>query len=109
MISISHALSAAQAADYYEEEYSNAALLQADYYQEKGSTRGEWFGNLAEELGLTGDVTQEQFLRVIEGKDPNTGEPLIRHVESRKYTNKHGKEVETSEHRAGWDATFSMP
>lgn len=109
MLSISHALSAAEAADYYEEEYSNAALLQADYYQEKGSTHGEWFGKLAEELGLTGDVTKEQFLRVFDGKDPNTGEELIRHVESRKYTNKYGEEVETLEHRAGWDATFSMP
>jgi conjugative relaxase-like TrwC/TraI family protein len=109
MLSISHTISATQAADYYDDEYSNAALLQADHYQEKGSTSGEWFGKLAEELGLTGDVTKEQFLRVFDGKDPNTGEELIRHIESRRYTNKYGEVVETLEHRAGWDATFSMP
>src|SRR5262249_22032380 len=109
MLSISHAISATQAADYYDDEYLNVDLLQADYYQEKGSTGGEWFGKLAEEFGLTGGVTKEQFLRVFDGKNPNTGDEVISHVESRKYTNKHGEEVETLEHRAGNDATISMP
>jgi conjugative relaxase-like TrwC/TraI family protein len=109
MLTISHALSVSQAKDYYENEYSNGALVHADYYQEKGAPRGEWFGKLACEWGLVGDVTEEQFYRVIEGRDPNTGEQLVQHIEARKYLNKYGQEVETSEHRAGWDATFSMP
>ncbi|MCI0389872.1 MAG: relaxase domain-containing protein [Acidobacteria bacterium] len=109
MVTISGALSAAQAQDYYENEYSNPALTQAEYYQERGEGNGEWFGELAEEWGLTGEVNGEEFYRVIEGQHPVTGEQLVDHVESRKYINRYGREVKTSEHRAGWDATFSAP
>jgi conjugative relaxase-like TrwC/TraI family protein len=109
MLTISHALSVSQAQDYYENEYTNAGLIHAEYYQEQGEGRGQWFGKLAEEMGLIGDVTEEQFYRAIEGKDPKTGEQLIQHIESRTYINKYGQEVKPAEHRAGWDATFSMP
>ncbi|HKX33310.1 MAG TPA: MobF family relaxase [Blastocatellia bacterium] len=108
MVTISAALSVSQARDYYENEYGNPALLQTEYYSERGSAKGEWFGKLAAEWGLAGEVTQEQFYRAVEGQHPLTGEQLINHVESRRYINKYGEEVETAEHRAGWDATFTL-
>lgn len=55
---------------------------------------GIWHGQAAAELGLTGEVTREQMLRVWEGKDPSTGEILIRRSAQ-------------GEHVAAIDCTFS--
>lgn len=57
---------------------------------------GVWHGKAAAELGLTGEVTREQMLRVWEGKDPATGEILIRRSAQ-------------GEHVAAVDCTFSAP
>ena len=46
---------------------------------------------------------------LLSGQDPNTGEQLVRPVKSREAVNNYGEEITTSEHRAGWDATFSAP
>ncbi len=54
-------------------------------------------------------MTEEQFRHAINGQHPVSGEQLIKHVEARRYRNKYGKQIETSTHRAGWDATFSAP
>jgi len=64
---------------------------------------------LAQEWGLTGEVTSEQYARLVAGQDPHTGEQLIRSVPARESVNNFGEEITTSEHRAGWDATFSAP
>jgi conjugative relaxase-like TrwC/TraI family protein len=109
MVTISAALSAGQAKDYYKSEYANPGMLQAEYYRERGEARGEWLGELAREWGLEGEGTEEQFSRLIEGQHPLSGKQLVDHVQSKKFINQYGKEVETSEHRAGWDATFSAP
>jgi conjugative relaxase-like TrwC/TraI family protein len=109
MVTISAALSTGQAKDYYKSEYANPGMLQAEYYRERGEARGEWLGELAREWGLEGEGTEEQFSRLIEGQHPLSGKQLVDHVQSKKFINKYGKEVETSEHRAGWDATFSAP
>jgi conjugative relaxase-like TrwC/TraI family protein len=109
MLTISAALGTGQAGGYYKSEYANPAMLQAEYYQERGEARGEWFGELAREWGIEGEGREEQFSRLIEGQHPLTGKQLVDHVQSKKYINQYGKEVETSEHRAGWDATFSAP
>jgi hypothetical protein len=58
---------------------------------------------------LQGDVDQDHFERLCEGQHPLTGDQLVRHVTPHKYENAYGETVETSEHRAGWDATFSAP
>lgn len=106
MMTMSKSLGGAQAKEYYQQEYSNA---EANYYSEGNAIHGEWAGLLAEEWGLDGQVEQEQFERLVEGQDPHTGEQIIKHVESRTYTNQHGEQVTNSEHRAGWDLTFSAP
>src|SRR5438046_3842943 len=104
MMTISSALSAGQAETYYQQDYANKT---ENYYSERGEVNGKWCGRLAEEWGLEGEVTSEQYARLVAGQDPHTGEELIRSVPSRESVNNYGEEITTSEHRAGWDATFS--
>src|SRR5438874_1418639 len=106
MMTMSNALSAGQANTYYQQDYANK---KENYYSERGEVNGNWIGRLAEEWGLIGEVTSEQYERLVAGQDPNTGEQLIRFVPSRESVNNYGEEITTSEHRAGWDATFSAP
>src|SRR5262245_29229243 len=98
MLTISHALSVARAESYYQSEYTNPGMIQSEYYQEKGEARGEWVGALAEEWGIDGPMTEEQFRHAIHGQHPVSGEQMIKHVEARRYRNKYGKQIEhTSE------------
>ena len=106
MITISKALSAGQAETYYQQDYTNKT---EDYYTEQGELKGVWYGRLAQEWELKGEVTSEQYARLVAGKDLHTGEQLIRSVPAKESVNNFGEEITTSEHRAGWDATFSAP
>ena len=106
MLTISKALSAGQAKDYYQAEYTS---IQESYYTEDENVKGKWFGKQANAWGLEGEVEQQPFERLCEGQDPRTGLQLIRHVPAKEYENAYGEMVATSEHRAGWDATFSAP
>jgi conjugative relaxase-like TrwC/TraI family protein len=106
MMTMSKALSAGQATKYYEADYTNA---RESYYTEKDIIDGEWYGKLANEWGLQGAVDKEAFARLTEGQDPRTGEQLIRHVKTKEYENQYGEKVKSSDHRAGFDATFSAP
>ncbi len=106
MMTMSKALSAGQAKNYYQKEYTSA---RENYYSEHGEVTGRWSGELAEEWNLTGEVQSDQYERLCAGQDPHTGEQLIRPVKSREAHNNHGEEITTNEHRAGWDATFSAP
>ncbi len=105
-MTMSNALSAGQAETYYQKDYTSKT---EDYYSEHGEINGHWAGRLAEEWGLSGEVTSEQYARLVAGQDPHTGEQLIRSIPSREAVNNYGEEITTSEHRAGWDATFSAP
>jgi len=106
MLTISRPLSAGQAKDYYQAEYTNT---QESYYSEDENVKGKWFGNQANAWGLEGEVEQQPFERLCEGQDPRTGLQLVRHVPAKEYENAYGEIIETSQHRAGWDATFSAP
>jgi conjugative relaxase-like TrwC/TraI family protein len=108
MVKISKAQDAEAASNYFEKEYSNT---RESYYTkgEQEEIKGEYFGRLAAEMGLTGEVYGEDFHRLIAGQDPMTGGQLIRRVSSKIYTNEVGKEIKTREHRAGWDIVFSCP
>jgi len=106
MLTISKPLSAGQAQAYHAKEFTNAEQA---YYNQQGQIRGEWHGRLAEEWGLKGEVSEEQFNRLANGQHPESGDQLVRHRESFEYQNENGETVKTMEHRAGWDATFSAP
>jgi len=44
-----------------------------------------------------------------EGRHPESDAQLVKHQPARTYDNRYGKQITSSEHRAGWDATFSAP
>ena len=46
MMTMSKALSAGQAKDYYRQEFISA---KENYYSESGEVHGQWYGRLAEE------------------------------------------------------------
>src|SRR5271165_1258762 len=69
------ALSAGQAETYYEEKYS-----QDDYYTEEHRVAGQWFGQGADALGLSGEVDPEDFRSVLHGQRPRTAEVLVRNA-----------------------------
>jgi conjugative relaxase-like TrwC/TraI family protein len=106
MLTISKALSAGQASTYYQKEFTSS---KENYYSEAGEVQGRWSGRLAEEWGLKEEVQSEQYERLVGGQYPRTDEQLVRSVPSREAVNNYGEEITTSEHRAGWDATFSAP
>jgi hypothetical protein len=87
MLTISKPLSAGQAKAYHKEEFANA---QGNYYTEGDHIRGEWHGKLAEQWGLRGDVQEEHFARLADGKHPLTGEQLVRHQAVLEYVNERG-------------------
>ena len=106
MLTISKPLSTGQAQAYHSKEFTST---EQSYYNRQGQVRGEWHGRLAEQWGLKGEVSEEQFNRLANGQHPETNEQLVRHRESFQYQNENGDAVKTMEHRAGWDATFSAP
>src|SRR6266446_6089570 len=98
MMTMSKALSAGQAKNYYQQEYTSA---RENYYSQEGEVSGRWSGQLAQEWNLIGEVQSEQYERLCAGQDPHTGDQLIRVVKSREAHNNHGEEITTTEHRAG--------
>jgi conjugative relaxase-like TrwC/TraI family protein len=106
MMTMSRAISAAQALDYYRQEFTSS---KDNYYSEAGEVKGRWSGRLADEWELKGDVLSEQYERLVAGQDPRTGEQLVQAVTARETVNAYGEQVTTAEHRAGWDATISAP
>jgi len=106
MMTMSRAISAGQALDYYQQEFTNS---KDNYYSEAGEVKGLWTGRLADEWNLKGEVTSEQYERLVAGQDPHTGEQLVQAVKARETVNEFGEKIVTSEHRAGWDATISAP
>jgi conjugative relaxase-like TrwC/TraI family protein len=58
---------------------------------------------------LRGHVGAEEFARLSEGRHPESDAQLVKHQPARTYDNRYGKQITSSEHRAGWDATFSAP
>jgi len=106
MLSISKPLSAAQARTYHAREF---ASKEQNYWSRDQQGYSQWQGKLASEWGLKGEVGAEHFARLTEGQHPHIEAQLVRHQTARTYEGKNGKEVTSTEHRAGWDATFSAP
>jgi conjugative relaxase-like TrwC/TraI family protein len=88
MLRITPSKSAAGATAYF-----NTELSRGDYYAEKGEVAGKWHGNAAELLGLTQNVTREDFAALANNQNPATGEQLTPRMKA--------------DRRAGYDFTFS--
>jgi conjugative relaxase-like TrwC/TraI family protein len=106
MLTISKPLSAGQAQTYHQKEFT---AKEQNYWSQRGAIAGEWQGRLAEQFGLAGTVSDEDFAKLSQGQHPQTGEQLVRQRTSYEYQDGDGKTIKTMEHRAGWDATFSAP
>ena len=106
MLSISKPLSSGQAQTYHKMEFTSDTQ---SYYKQDGAVEGEWQGQLATKMGLSGAVTSEEFIRLTEGRDPTTNEQMVKHRPAQEYKNAAGTITNAVEHRAGWDATFSAP
>src|SRR6185437_7408915 len=87
MMTMSRAISAGQAVDYYQQEFTNS---KDNYYSEAGGIKGRWSGRLADEWKLKGEVTSEQYERLVAGQDPLTGEQLVQAVTARDTVNAYG-------------------
>ncbi|OAM91908.1 hypothetical protein AW736_26370 [Termitidicoccus mucosus] len=86
-------------------EYFKKHLAHGDYYTEKETIAGEWIGDGAERLGLSGAVSEAEFLRLCEGLHPETGERLT----ARKNTTRVVNGVEQSNRRVFFDFVFRPP
>src|ERR1043165_3123509 len=106
MLTLSTPISVGHAMEYYKEKFTSK---KENYYSQSGEVKGQWCGTLAEEWNLKGEVSSEQYERLVAGQDPHTGEQLIRVVSAREVVDEDGKKKITSTHRAGWDATISAP
>jgi conjugative relaxase-like TrwC/TraI family protein len=58
---------------YYLEKVAEGA---EDYYSGEGEEAGQWMGDAAAELGLSGEVSPDQLVAMLTGINPATGEPL---------------------------------
>jgi conjugative relaxase-like TrwC/TraI family protein len=106
MLTISKSLSAGQARTYHAREFTSE---RQNYWSRDQQGHSEWQGSLAKEWGLDGSVGAEEFARLSEGRHPESDAQLVKHQTARTYDNRYGKQITSSEHRAGWDATFSAP
>ena len=106
MLTISKPLSSGQAQSYHKLEFTSETQ---NYYKQGDAVRGEWQGQLAARLGLSGEVSPIEFSRLAGGKNPSTAEQMVRHRAAMEYKNADGSTTKAVEHRAGWDATFSAP
>ena len=66
-----------------------------DYYLDPDEPPGRWWGDGRHAVGLGGEVVGDQLRRMLEGRHPDTGQPL-----GRGFGNKSAR---------GFDATFSVP
>jgi conjugative relaxase-like TrwC/TraI family protein len=74
--------------------YYKSHLAVGNYYAEKDIATGQWFGDGAARLNLTGTVQESAFTALCEGNDPNTGKRLtarrnsVRQVDGKWVANK---------------------
>jgi conjugative relaxase-like TrwC/TraI family protein len=86
-------------------EYFEEHLCVGDYYDEGQRVAGQWMGVGAEQLGLSGKVRADDFLRLCENQHPATGETLTQRLN----TVRMGNGKEEVNRRVFYDFTFSPP
>ncbi|MET0305199.1 MAG: MobF family relaxase [Solirubrobacterales bacterium] len=79
-----------------------------DYYNKPGEAPGEWIGELAGELGLSGHVDAEAYTAILEGTDPNSGAQLLTRPDTRFRERADGTQKRV-EPVLGYDVRFSAP
>ena len=91
-------------------KYFKEHLAVGDYYAEGQTVPGQWIGQGAADLGLSGVTTADEFVRLCDNLHPQTGERLtLRQKTTRTEMSADGKEHETANRRVFYDFTFSPP
>jgi conjugative relaxase-like TrwC/TraI family protein len=91
-------------------KYFKEHLAVGDYYAEGQTVPGQWLGQGAADLGLSGVTTTEQFVRLCDNRHPQTGERLtLRQKTTRMEKDLNGQEHEAANRRVFYDFTFSPP
>jgi conjugative relaxase-like TrwC/TraI family protein len=91
-------------------EYFEEHLCADDYYSEDQSVAGQWLGEGAKRLGLSGKVKRDDFLRLCENLDPQTGALLTQRLKTtRAESNGDGESSTVANRRVFYDFTFSPP
>ncbi|HWM55523.1 MAG TPA: MobF family relaxase [Solirubrobacterales bacterium] len=80
---------------YYLDKVAEGA---EDYYSGEGEVAGQWLGDAAEDLGLSGEVEAAQLEAMLTGRSPVDGEPLVGM-----------RGVPANGSVPGFDLTFSAP
>src|SRR5437764_7608285 len=81
---------------YYLDKVAQGA---EDYYSGEGEAKGRWMGNAADELGLQGEIGEDQLTAMLTGRNPVDGSPLL----GMRGVNRDQGPV------PGFDLTFSAP
>jgi hypothetical protein len=86
-------------------EYFEEHLRVGDYFDEGQRVAGQWVGVAAEDLGLSGKVRADAFLRLCENQHPATDETLTQRLNTVRMND--GKEA--ANRRVFYDFIFSPP
>src|SRR5665213_3036307 len=92
------------------ESYFREHLGVGDYYMEGRSVSGQWFGEGAKELKLSGVTTEKDFLNLCRNIHPQSGEQLTPRLNSKRVSvDKNGNVHESANRRVFYDFTLSPP
>lgn len=92
------------------QEYFEEHLAVGDYYSEGQVVAGEWFGEGARMLALSGRVKRDEFVALCENCDPRTGEKLTARTKTtRKIVRDDQSESQVANRRLFYDFAISPP
>src|ERR1039457_6104035 len=92
------------------ESYFREHLGVGDYYMEGRSVSGQWIGEGAKELGLSGVTTEKDFLNLCQNIHPQTEEQLTPRMNTKRNTvDKNGNVHESANRRVLYHFTLSPP
>jgi conjugative relaxase-like TrwC/TraI family protein len=79
-----------------------------DYYNKPGEAPGEWVGELARDLGLSGRVDAASYAAILDGRDPRTDAQLLNRPATKVHELPDGT-TKRKEAVLGFDVRFSCP
>ena len=92
------------------ESYFREHLRVGDYYMEGRSVSGQWFGEGARQLGLSGVTNEQEFVNLCRNLHPQSGEQLTPRLNSKRVrVDKDGNVHESANRRVFYDFTLSPP
>jgi conjugative relaxase-like TrwC/TraI family protein len=96
--------SVGQAESYFESELTSSKV---NYYTEQDKQVGDWTGKAAEILGVSGKIEKTDFVKLVKGENPVTGEQMRRRIQPKPQFAK--GEWRTAQEIGTHDAVVSAP